>query len=221
MDSAVQRQNMVDSQVRPSDVTDRRIPRAMLAVPREAFVPAGRRAIAYVDGDLVVTDPSVRPPRALMAPRTLARMIQALSLEADALVLDVGPATGYSTAVLAHIAGKVVALECDPILAERARMALQDLAITNADVICAALTEGVAARGPFDAILVGGMVSEMPRALLDQLKDGGRLIAIVDEGGVGKVVEWRRFAMSFDRRILFDGEAGRLPGFERKAEFVL
>ena len=111
MDSAVQRKNMVDSQVRPSDVTDRRIARAMLEVPREAFVPEGQRAIAYMDGNLVVSAGEAIPQRVLLAPRVLAKMMQQLVLEPDAVVLDVAPATGYSTAVLARMVKRVVALD--------------------------------------------------------------------------------------------------------------
>lgn len=220
MDSAVQRKNMVDSQVRPSDVTDRRIARAMLEVPREVFVPRARRAVAYMDGDLVVSDEGSRPVRALLAPRTLSKMIQFLALEADAVVLDVAPATGYSTAVLAQIARRVVAVESDARLAEEATAALASLSIANAEVHVGPLDEGFAKRGPYDAILLGGMVTEVPPALLNQLKDGGRLVAVLEVNGVGKVCEWRRFAMNFDRHTLFDAEAHMLPGFERAAEFV-
>jgi protein-L-isoaspartate(D-aspartate) O-methyltransferase len=221
MDSTVQRKNMVDSQVRPSDVTDRRIARAMLDVPREMFAPRSQRPIAYMDGHLRVTDDGERPTRVLLAPRTLGKMIQHLDLEADATVLDVACATGYSTAVLAHVVRKVVGLECNAELAEGAREALAKLGLENAAVHVGALGDGVADRGPFDAILVNGMVAEVPGSLLNQLKDGGRLIAILDINGMGKVFEWRRFAMNFDRRALFDAEAPALPGFERTAEFVL
>jgi protein-L-isoaspartate(D-aspartate) O-methyltransferase len=220
MDSAVQRKNMVDSQVRPSDVTDRRIARAMLEIPREAFVPDSKRAVAYIDGDLVVSDEGSRPARALLAPRTLSKMIQYLALEPDAVVLDVAPATGYSTAVLARIASRVGALESDAKLAGKAKAELAALSIGNAEVHVGALGEGFAARGPYDAILLGGKVTEVPSALLNQLKDGGRLVAILDVNGVGKACEWRRFAMNFDRHVLFDAEAHILPGFERAAEFV-
>jgi protein-L-isoaspartate(D-aspartate) O-methyltransferase len=220
MDSAVQRRSMVDSQVRPSDVTDRRIHRAMLAVPREAFVPAGRSAVAYMDGDLPLTDPTVRPHRSLLAPRTLAKMLQALALGEEASVLDVGPATGYSTALLAHMARRVTAVENDIVLAERARGTLGALGMANAEVLTAALPEGAETRGPFDGILIGGRIETTPERLLDQLKDGGRLVAIVDEDGIGKVVVWQRYAMSYDWRVLFDAEAGLLPGFERARGFV-
>ncbi|MGD9801984.1 MAG: protein-L-isoaspartate O-methyltransferase [Hyphomicrobiaceae bacterium] len=220
MVSAVQRKNMVDSQVRPSDVTDRRIARAMLDIPREAFVPPAKRAIAYMDGDLVLSGEGHGSVRALLAPRTLSKMIQYLALSPDAAVLDVAPATGYSTAVLAHIATRVVAVESDAALAEEATAALAALSIRNAEVHVGALGDGFATRGPYDAILLGGKVAEVPQALLNQLKDGGRLVAIIDVNGVGKVYGWIRFAANFDCQALFDADAHLLPGFERAAEFV-
>jgi len=220
MDSAIQRKNMVDSQVRPSDVTDRRIARAMLEVPREAFVPESKRAIAYMDGDIIVSGEGTHLPRALLAPRTLSKLIQSLALETDALVLDVAPATGYSTAVLAHMARRVVVVESDAALAGQAKSALTSLSIGNADVHVGPLGEGFPAGGPYDAILLGGKVTDVPASLLNQLKDGGRLVTILDVNGVGKACEWCRFAMNFDDRILFDAEAYVLPGFERVAEFV-
>jgi protein-L-isoaspartate(D-aspartate) O-methyltransferase len=218
MDSAVQRKNMVDSQVRPSDVTDRRLIRAMLEVPREMFVPVGQRSVAYMDGDLPV---SANGRRVLLAPRTLAKMIQHLAPDANASILDVGPGTGYSTAVLAHIAKRVVALEADAALAEEMQAALAAQKLANAEVFVGAFADGYRALGPYDGILVNGKLSEAPASLLNQLKDGGRLIAILDVNGVGKVCEWRRYAMNFDRRSLFDAEAPVLSGFERTAEFVL
>lgn len=221
MDRAVQRKNMVDSQVRPSDVTDRRIARAMLEVPREAFVPAEQRAIAYMDGNLTVSADGARPARALLAPRTLAKMIQHLALEPDAIVLDVAPATGYSSAVLARIVRKVVAIESDASLAAVATAALASLAIGNVEVHTGAFAEGLAAKGPYDAILIGGKVADVPQSLLNQLKDGGRLVAILDINGVGKACEWRRYAMNVDRRDVFDAEAPIVPGFEPMAAFVL
>jgi protein-L-isoaspartate(D-aspartate) O-methyltransferase len=220
MDSVVQRKNMVDSQVRPSDVTDRRIAQAMLDVPRELFVPEAKRSVAYMDDNLVVAGEGGRAPRVLLAPRTLAKMIQSFGLDADAAVLDVAPATGYSTAVLARMVRRVVAIECDEKLAAQAAAVLPTLGATHAEVHVGALDLGFATRGPYDGVLVGGKISDAPAALLNQLKDGGSLVAIVDINGVGKVCEWRRFSTNFDRRILFDAEAPILPGFERAAEFV-
>ena len=220
MDSAIQRKIMVDSQVRPNDVTDRRIPRAMLDVPREVFVPLARQQVAYMDGDLVVSKAGTRPVRALLAPRTLAKLIQALDLDSDGLVLDIGPATGYSTAILAHMTRKVIGLECDAVLATKAEEALQTIGIANATVETGPLGDGVVRHGPYDGILIGGKVADVPAGLLDQLKDGGKLVAIVDDGGVGKAAVWQRYGMNFDRRTLFDAEAHALPGLERKAAFV-
>jgi protein-L-isoaspartate(D-aspartate) O-methyltransferase len=221
MDSAIQRKNMVDSQVRPSDVTDRRISRAMLEVPREAFVPESQRAVAYMDGNLVVSVPGERPERALLAPRTFAKMAQQLELEPGATVLDIAPATGYSTAVLSRIVNRVVAVESDARLAEGAKSTLARLGYSNCEVVVGDMREGYRGHGPFDAILINGKVSDVPPALLNQLKDSARLVAILDINGVGKAFEWQRFAMSFDRRPLFDAEALVIPGFERVPEFTL
>ncbi len=220
MDSAIQRKIMVDSQVRPNDVTDRRIARAMLAVAREKFVPSDRQPVAYMDGDIIVSKSGVRPARALLAPRTLAKMIQALVVETNALVLDVGPATGYSTAILAHMCRQAIGLECDAGLMAQAQETLSSVGLENARIEAGPLAEGLTRHGPYDSILVGGKISAAPVHLLDQLKDGGKLVAIVDDGGVGKAAVWQRYGMNYDRRVLFDAEARVLPGFERKAEFV-
>lgn len=221
MDSAVQRRNMVDSQVRPNDVTDRRIARAMLDVPREAFVPPSKRAVAYMDANLAVTGDRDGGARVLLAPRTLAKLIQHLELADDAVVLDVAPATGYSTAVLAHMTRRVVAVESDTAMAAGMKSVLDGMGLANAEVVAGPAGQGLPDRAPFDAILIGGKIADVPAALLNQLKDGGRLVAIVDQRGVGKATEWRRYGMSFDRRPLFDAEAPVLPGFEPKAEFAL
>lgn len=212
-DFATQRKSMVDSQVRPSDVTDRRIPRAMLEVEREAFVPAALRTTAYRDEGLMVA-----PGRHMLAPRVLAKLIQHLEIGPEDAVLDVGAATGYSTAVLARLAKRVVLLDADQALAEQAHTLLA--ADKRIKLMLGDHQTGVPADGPYDAILVNGMVADIPAGLLDQLKDGGRLAAILDVAGVGKATLWRRIGMKFDRRTLFDAAAPPLPGFERKAEFV-
>lgn len=211
-DFAIQRKAMVDSQVRPSDVTDRRIPRAMLAVEREAFVPQGMAAIAYMDEAL-------RLPggRSLLAPRVLAKMLQHLDVSEQAVALDVGGCTGYSAAILAQMAQRVVAVEVD---AELSNVARHVVPASNVRHVTGSLPAGAAAEGPYDVILLNGAVAEAPRALLDQLKDGGRLAAILADGRTSRAVLWQRFAMQFDHRILFDAGAAILPGFERKAEFV-
>jgi protein-L-isoaspartate(D-aspartate) O-methyltransferase len=220
-DTTQQRINMVDSQVRPSDVTDRRIIRAMLEVPREAFAPQALHALAYMDEPLPVTMPgNARPSRTLLAPRTLAKMLQLAEIEPDGTVLDVGCGTGYSTALLSKMAGKVIGLEADPALAEWAREVLRELGATGTTVLQGPLEAGVPAEAPFDAILLGGAVPEVPRPLLDQLKDGGRLVAIVVPDGYGRAQVWRRTGHSFASRTAFDAAADVLPGFARQAGFV-
>ncbi|MFV0295191.1 MAG: protein-L-isoaspartate O-methyltransferase family protein [Hyphomicrobiaceae bacterium] len=219
MDSAVQRKNMVDSQVRPSDVTDRRIARAMLAVPRETFVPQDRKAVAYMDDDLSLGGEAPLQGRALLAPRTLSKLLQGLAIPDDAVVLDIGGATGYSAAVLAQFCRKVVALESSDGMASVARDNLAALGLSNVEVVNGKLTSGYSDACPFDAILVGGRVSDILPGLLDQLKDGGRLAAIIDEDGVGKAYLWQRYGMSWDRRWLFDAEGPMLPGCAKKVEF--
>lgn len=219
-DLAQQRVNMVDSQVRPSDVTDRRIPRAMLEVPRELFVPPTRRAIAYMDDPIPVGE-TAGVGRQLMAPRQLAKLLQHMDVGTDAAVLDVGCATGYAAAVLARMARSVMALEVDPALAERAGATLRQVGAGNVTVETGPLAAGVQARAPYDAILVEGGLVEMPAALLDQLKDGGRLVAVVVRNGVGKATLWRRYGMQFDHRELFDASAAILPGLAKPAAFVL
>lgn len=216
----LQRKNMVESQVRPSDVTDRRIIRAMLAVPREVFAPVEARTTAYMDSDLPVARRSGRAARFLLSPRLLAKLVQAMDCGDADRVLEIGTATGYGAAVLSHLAARVVALECDPTLADEARLALAATHCTNTAVVTGPLQQGVTAESPYDAILVSGAVSAIPAGLLDQLKDGGRLVTVVMDGSVGRAMRWRRHGGTFDPWPLFDAEAALLPGFEPKPAFV-
>ncbi|MBN9276888.1 MAG: protein-L-isoaspartate O-methyltransferase [Hyphomicrobium sp.] len=219
IDHATQRLNMVESQVRPSDVTDRRITRAMREIPRENFVPGPLKSIAYADEHLKVADTG-STQRYILAPRLLAKLVQLLEIEPDGLVLDIGPATGYSTALLARLAQTVVSLEEDARLAERAQEALSERGVDNAVIIAGVMRNGASDEGPYDGILINGAVAEVPAALLDQLKDGGRCVAVSVENGVGRATVWRRHGMSYDRRPAFDANAPYLPGFEPAAGFV-
>ena len=222
IDSRQQRINMVESQVRPSDVTDRRIIRAMLEVLREAFVPPSLQALAYMDEAVpAVESAGGRPGRCLLAPRTLAKLIQLAEVGPDAVVLDVGCATGYSAAVLGRLAKAVVAVEVDAALAARASQTLRQLGVNNAVVIEGALEKGAPSHAPFDAILLNGAVPRIPGELLEQLRDGGRLVAVIADGAFGRAEVWRRTAKLFDSRPVFDAGAQPLPGFSRHAEFVL
>lgn len=220
IDAATQRLNMVESQVRPSDVTDRRIIRAMLEVPREAFVPTALKPLAYMDEMLTLIKPAAGTPgRGMLAPRTLAKLLQLAEFGADSVVLDIGCATGYSSAVIAKIAQTVVALESDATLAESASKTLDALGFDNVAVVTGNLDTGYPSEGPYDVIVIAGAVSTMPPALLDQLKDGGRLVAVL-AGLPGRGTVWRRIGRHFDRREAFDAAAPEMPGFEAKREFV-
>ncbi len=213
-DFAVARRNMVDGQVRTADVTDLRILSAMLAVPREAFLPAGKTALAYLDLDVPVGDGN----RRLVKPMLLAKLIQAADLSGTDRVLDVGCAKGYGAAVLARIAGQVVALEQDAGLVGDARAALGQL--PNVVVESGPLTEGWSQRGPYDAIVVEGATEFPPQALLRQLKDDGRLVCILGAGPSGKAMLYRRAGPDTGRRAIFDAAAPLLPGFVNPPEFA-
>lgn len=219
IDYAIQRTNMVESQVRPSDITDRRIIRAMQAIPREAFAPASAKATSYMDDHLRVSEAG-SAARFVLAPRTFAKLVQLLELGAQSVVLDVGCATGYSTAVLAQLAGRVIGLEEDAALAERARRTLAELGIANVEVRTGSHAAGLAEAAPFDAILVNGSIATAPDALLEQLRDRGCLAAIRTDQGVGKAALWRRNGAVFDSRPVFDATAPVVPGFEPKPGFV-
>jgi protein-L-isoaspartate(D-aspartate) O-methyltransferase len=220
VDIALQRKNMVESQVRPSDVTDRRVMRAMLDLPREAFCPPALAATAYRDEVLQVNEGKGAAARFTMAPRALAKMIQALDLGARDSVLEIGAATGYASAILARIAAKVTALEVDAGLAASARKALEQVGATNVTVVEGALAGGHAAGAPYDAIMIGGSVPQVPRAILDQLKDGGRLVVVVADGRFGRLTRWRRIGSTFDSHVVGDAAAPAMPGFEKAKEFV-
>jgi protein-L-isoaspartate(D-aspartate) O-methyltransferase len=214
VDTAIQRKNMVESQVRPSDVTDRRIIRAMLELPREQFVSERVKDLAYMDGPVAIT-----ADRSLLAARVFAKLVQAAQIEPDAAVLDVGAATGYSAAVLARLAGSVIALECDGKLAATARTLLASEE-GKVRVVEGNLADGWQADGPYDAIVVEGAIQEVSPRLLDQLKDGGRLVAVLGSGRVGRATVWRREGGAFGRLDIFDANADLLPGFQKAHEFA-
>ncbi len=215
-DFAQARSNMIDSQLRTNKVTDTGVLDAFAAVPRERFLPEARAGVAYIDEDL-----EVAPGRYLMEPMVLARLLQAARIEATDMVLDVGCTTGYSSAVLARLADTVVALESDPALCERANQTLQDLGIDNAVVVTADLTAGYEKQAPYDVILLGGAVAELPEAILSQLAEGGRLVSVMaSQAHLGQAVLVRRNAGQASRRVLFDAAVRELPGFAAAPGFV-
>ncbi len=213
---AAARTAMVDRQVRPSDVTSFPIIEAMLAVPREAFAPAEAKPIAYVDGPLPQGG-----GRYALEPRVFAKMLDGARIGPDDLILDLAPGLGYSTAVIARMCAAVIAVEPDEALAAAAAEALSANDVDNAMVRQGAPAEGDPAHGPFDAIFINGAIGEAPQALLDQLKDGGRLVAIAMDGANGRAEAIVRSGDRFSTRRLFDASAPLLPGFEKAVEFAL
>ena len=202
-DFAAARRHMVDGQVRTADVTDLRLISAMLEVPRERFVPPAATGLAYIDLDVPLE--SDKTPRCLLKPMVLAKLIQALDLAATDKVLDVGCATGYAAAVLARIAGRVIALEQDKSLAEAASAALA--AQPNVSVMTGTLTEGCPQEAPFDAIVLEGATEMVPLTLCRQLKDGGRLVCVLGSGPAAKAMLYRRSGEDVGGRAIFDAAA--------------
>lgn len=218
-DFATSRQNMVDCQVRPSDVTDLRIIDAMLAVPREVFVPDSKRLIAYLDLDIdVAADGNTK--RHLIKAAVLAKMLQAAAISANDRVLVVGCATGYSAAVLAHIAREVVATEPDPALANAARSNLAGLGLANVTVSAAQPAEGALAYGPYNVIVVDGATQIEPQGLYKQLRMGGRLVGVFATSEPPRATLVARSPADFGSRVLFDASAPVLPGLERVPAFT-
>ena len=216
-----QRVKMVDGQVRTTDVTDLAIIDAMLSVPREEFVPARRRELAYIDEDIEVTPAADgRGARFLMEPSPFARLVQLARVRPSDFVLDVGCATGYSSAVLSRLASFVVALESDSALAGRANTVLPKLGYDNIAVVEGPLAEGYASEAPYDVIFINGAVDRTPQALFDQLKDGGRLVAVVGHGNTGRAMLYRKDDGVVSSRSAFNaaikplGEFGVAPVFE-------
>ena len=218
IDFAEMRRAMVDAQVRANDVTDLRIVASMLETPRERFVPASLSNFAYLDDDLLVKEGP--PARYLMEPMVLAKLLQAAEIGPDALVLDVGAATGYSTAVLARLAGQVVALEEDAELAAQGSNLLVELGLLNAAFVQGPLTAGWPGESPYDVILLNGAVESAPEALLGQLKPGGRLLTVVGRGRAGRATLFTNTSGGIGSRIVFDAAVPVLPGFEARPGFV-
>jgi protein-L-isoaspartate(D-aspartate) O-methyltransferase len=211
------RQKMVDGQVRPSDVTDSRIIDAMLAVPRETFVPESQRAMAYLDLDLDVSG-GAATKRYLIKPVVTAKMLQAAEIGEADNVLVVGCATGYSAAVTARLAGRVTATESDSALAAKAGDLLAGLA--NVTVHAAAAAEGYPANAPYDVIVLDGATEVRPDRLYAQLKEGGRLVGVFAMSQPPRATIVTHSHGDFGDRALFDAVVPVLPGLERLPAFV-
>jgi protein-L-isoaspartate(D-aspartate) O-methyltransferase len=207
---------MVDTQVRPSDVTKFPIIDAMLAVPRESFVPDAKREAAYVGENL-----DIGGGRVLLEPRTLAKMIDALDIQPGHVVLDIACGLGYSTAVLAKMCDFVVAVEDDEARMEEAQSILSQHGVDNAAVMFAPLAEGAAKSGPYDVIILQGAAEQVPDALLAQLREGGRIAAVFSEGTLGVVRIGHKIDGAINWRFSFNASAPVLAGFEKNNAFAL
>lgn len=212
-DFAAARFHMVECQIRPNKVTDHRLVDALMEVPREIFVPQALRGVAYVDGGLAVAS-----GRYLLEPMVFARMLQEAGVDGTSRVLDIGCASGYSTAVLARVAGNVVGLESDAALAATATGALAQTG--NATVVTGPLAEGYAAGGPYDVIIIEGAIADVPQAVSAQLADGGRMVVtVLGDRGLGEVRLFQRNGRTVSSRVLFEAQPHLLPGFEPKPTF--
>ncbi len=214
-DYASRRVMMVDTQVRPSDVTKFPIIDAMLDVPRERYVPTSLREAAYVGENLPLGG-----DRVMLEPRTLSKMLDGLMIEPSDAVLDLGCGYGYSTAVLARLASFVAAVEDDEARATEAQTVLSEEGVDNAAVLHGPLTEGAPKSGPYDVIILQGAIERFPEALDAQLREGGRVAAIFSEGALGVVRIGHKIDGRISWRYAFNAGAPVLTGFEDVQDFV-
>jgi len=206
-DFALARSKMIDSQIRPNGITDGRIILAMAALPRELFVPESRRAVAYMDEDI-----DIGSGRALMEPMALAKLIQLAEIAADETALHIGCGTGYATVLMARLCNKVIAIDEDQGFVDAAAGNLSALGVANASVHQAAHAGGWKAGQPYDAIVIDGRVPSVPKALLEQLNDGGRLVAVVGDQTVATATVFTSNDGAISSMPAFEASVARLPG---------
>ena len=215
-DYKTRRKIMVDTQIRPSDVTKFPIIDAFLSVPRERFVPDGKREAAYIGENF-----EIGQSRILLEPRTLAKLLDALDIHKDELVLDIGSGLGYSSAIISLIAEVVIAVEDDSSLVSEAEEILSEIGVDNVVVQIGKLEDGAPEHGPYDVIILQGGVGEIPGAILNQLKNGGRIGAIFIEEGLGTAKIGFKLNEKITWRYSFNAAAPILPGFSKQKDFVL
>ncbi|WEO66282.1 MULTISPECIES: protein-L-isoaspartate O-methyltransferase family protein [Rhizobium] len=221
MDFEAARVKMVENQIRTTDVTSHSVLNAFLTVPRENFVPEKSKLLAYVDNDIEVCPAAAgAPARFLMEASPLAKLLQLGAITKEDKVLDVGCGTGYVSALLSILAGKVVALESDEALAATAKANLAALGHDNVAVVTGELEKGHAASGAYDVIFVDGSVQEVPQALLDQLGEGGRLIVVLGYGHAARATVFMRERGALSENVFFNASIKPLPGFAKAKEFV-
>lgn len=219
-DFAAARINMIEGQIRPNKVRDERVLTALENLPRELFVPERLAGVAYIDESLPVNE-----GRFLLSPMVLARMLQEAGIGPDDNVLEIAPATGYSTAALASLARHVVAVESDAELQRQAAARLAALGTANAEIRLAPMQQGWKTEAPYDVIFINGAVDFVPETLLQQLKEGGRLVAVARRYGAahaahtGEARLYEKTGKTVNCRALFDATAALLPGFVGDAKF--
>jgi protein-L-isoaspartate(D-aspartate) O-methyltransferase len=216
---ATARQKMVDGQVRTNDVTDPRILDAMLALPRELFVPESRRALAYLDLDLDVSEAGA-VKRYMIKPQVIAKLLQAAEITATDKVLVVGSATGYAAALTSRLAAKVTATESEFSLVAKGKEILSQLGFTNVAVKAAASAEGDPADAPYDVIVLNGATEILPERLFEQLAEGGRLVGVFATSSPARATIVTKSHGDLGHRALFDASAPVLPGMERVPSFI-
>ena len=207
---------MVDTQIRPSDVTKFPIIDAFLFVPREKFVPDGKREAAYIGENF-----QIGQSRVILEPRTLAKLLEALDINNDELVLDIGTGLGYSSAVISLVAEVVIAVEDDSSLASEAEEILSEIGADNVVVEVNKLEEGAPEHGPYDVIIIQGGVEKIPGSILKQLKNGGRVGASFIEEGLGTAKIGFKLNDKINWRYSFNAAAPVLPGFFKQKDFAL
>ncbi len=213
------RAHMVDGQLRTTGITSHALLQAFFDVPREQFVPAAMRDIAYIDDDLRVTPAGTAPARYLMEPSPLAKLLQLAEIGHDDLVLDVGCATGYDAAIISRVAGSVIAVEEDAELAAQATNTLAELGYDNVAVVQGSLHDGLESEAPYDVIVLGGAVDYVPEKILGQLREGGRLVAVIGQGNAAQARLYVKKDGVVSDWPSFNAAIRALPGFERAPAF--
>lgn len=215
-DYARARVNMVENQLRPNRIEDRTLIEAMLDVPRERFVPKPLRGVAYADEDLQLPGGGH-----LIEPLVLARLIEAARIRPQDVVLVLGCSTGYAGVVLARLAATVILLQPDAAAIAQTESLLEELAVDNVVVAAGAdPSAGHPSQAPFDVILLVGSVEAVPPALLEQIGEGGRLVAVIDDGRIGKGTVFIRLHGVIGSQVMFDAQIPRLPGLPQRVEFA-
>lgn len=215
--NALSRQNMLDNQVLTNHVTEPRLVEALATLPREKFVPAAYHPVAYADSDIPLSGGN---GRVILEPMILARMIQSADVRPSDKVLVIGAERGYACAVLARLVREVYAIEEDELLAAKANSTLKELGIHNVNITIGGLADGYAQEQPYDVIFINGGAEELPDGITEQLRDGGRLVVVLSESGVGHVSVIRRTGGYRSYHSICDTAPRVLPGFGKRPSFV-